>query len=292
MPHQRVARTALTLGAAVLATLLTSATANSAPGPDPQRTRQITLGAEPDRLDLVPLPCFPSVFQATMTNTGPGPVYADTLLSADAPLTLSRDIFSSYLPATDPDQPVGALVEVRAPRDTPPGTYDVRLELDRQRLRVPVSVQSAPSKGPGDNLALGEEAFASSTHGNFSVCGGVDGNTDHADWDTRTGWNDGTAAVFPDTYGVRLPEPRRIDEVKVLTLDRPAHPAARYGLRDWDVQALTDGRWTTVAEVRGNTSGLVTSRFRATTAEAVRIVVHASNDARYSRVMEIEVRGS
>ncbi|TDC79229.1 hypothetical protein E1283_03215 [Streptomyces hainanensis] len=272
--------------ATVVATLAVSAPANGAGG----RT-EITLSAEPGELDLIPLPCFPSTIQATMTNTGPEPRFADMTLTAEEPLSLSRDIFSSYLPATNPDQPVSATVEVRADRDTPPGTYDVLLEQGRQRLSVPVHVRQIPPKGPGDNLAWGEEAFASSTHGNFSVCGGVDGNTNQAQWDTHTGWNDGTPAVFPDTYGVRLPEERHVDEVETLTLDSASYPASRFGLRDWDVQVLDDGQWQTVAEVRGNTSGLVTTRFEPTTAEAVRLLIHNSNDARYSRVMELEVSG-
>ncbi|MEU0569212.1 hypothetical protein ABZ297_28070 [Nonomuraea sp. NPDC005983] len=274
----------------MVAALVMAPPANSASGPSKPKG-QITMAANPAELDLIALPCFSGSFQATMTNTGQQAQFADMTLSAQEPITLSRDIFSSYLPAVDPDQPVSTPVEVRAPRDTPPGTYDVLLAMEKQTLRVPVRVQQPPAKGPGDNLALGEQAFASSTHGNFSVCGGVDGNKNHDQWDTHTGWNDATATVFPDNYGVRFPEPKRIDQVEVLTLDSAKSPAARFGLKDWDVQVLADGQWQTVAQVRGNTSGLATSRFAATTAEAVQIVIYASNDARYSRVMEMEVRG-
>lgn len=294
MLKQRIARTALpslALCTAMVTALAMASPANGASGRSKPK-EQITMAANPAALDIIPLPCFSGSFQATMTNTGPQAQFADMTLSAQKPITLSRDIFSSYLPAADPDQPVSTPVEVRAPRDTPPGSYDVLLAMNRQELRVPVRVQEPPAKGPGDNVALGEQAFASSAHGNFPVCGGVDGNKDHAQWGTRTGWNDATPTIFPDSYGVRFPTPQRIDQVELLTIDSAGSPATRYGVRDWDVQVLTDGQWQTVAQVRGNTSGLVTSQFAATTAEAVQVVIYASNDARYSRIMELDVRGA
>ncbi|WP_049572189.1 hypothetical protein [Streptomyces sp. SBT349] len=285
-------RRLLPAATAVVAALVIAAPADGAAGrQDPHGSggASVGLAAEPGALDLVPLPCYPVTFQATMVNTGRQDVFADMTLTAPAPVALSRDLFSSYLPAEEPDQPVSAPVEVTAPRDTPPGTYDVRLAVDRERLTVPVHVRPVPEKGPGDNLALGEQAFASSTHGNFSVCGGVDGNPDSADWSTLTGWNDGTSRVFPDSYGVRLDQPRTVGEVTVHTLDSERNPAAGFGLRDWDVQVQRDGAWRTVAEVRGNTAGAVTSRFEETEAEAVQLVIHASNDGSYSRVVELEV---
>jgi hypothetical protein len=289
MPRHR--RTpSLALCAALAAGFLVAAPANGAPGRPGPGGGTIELAATPAALDLIPLPCHPGSLLATLTNTGRTSQFADMTLSADEPLALSREIFSTYLPAADPDQPVSAPVGISAPRDTAPGTYEIELRQGRQRLTVPVHVQPAPPKGPGDNLALGEEAFASSAHGNFDVCGAVDGNRDSADWDVRTGWNDGTPAVFPDTYGVHLPEARQITEVQVQTLDSARYSAAGYGLRDWDVQVRADGRWTTVAEVRDSTAGLVTSRFDPVAADAVQLVIHGTNDARYSRIVELEVR--
>jgi hypothetical protein len=131
---------------------------------------------------------------------------------------------------------------------------------------------------------------ASSTHGNFAACGAVDGNTDSADWDTLTGWNDGTSRVWPDTYTVDFGGPQPIDRVVLYTLDSARYPASRYGLRDFDVQVLRDGDWTTVQSVRGNTQGKVDLALDPpVSTTSVRVVTLASNSADYSRIVELEV---
>jgi hypothetical protein len=48
------------------------------------------------------------------------------------------------------------------------------------------------------------------------------------------------------------------------------------------------GQWQTVAEVRGNVVGTVSSTFTPVTAEAVQIVALASNDNSSSRIVELE----
>jgi hypothetical protein len=256
--------------------------------PDP-----VKVSTDPQQLSVVGLPCFPGNLALTMTNTQQVGRYADLTLHPSGPLKLSRELFSSYLPAVDPDQPVTAPVEVRVPRDTLPGSYQIDLEVDRTRLTVPVEVKPLPPKGPGSNLALGEQATASSTHGNFSLCGAVDGDADSEHWDTSTGWNDGTRGAFPDNYDVTLAEPSTIDRVELYTLDSIKYPAATNGLRDWDVQVQTGGgAWQTVAQVRGNTVGHVTSTFAPTKADAVRILALDGNGHSYSRIVELEVYGS
>lgn len=253
----------------------------------------VKVSTDPQQLSVVGLPCFPGNLALTMTNTDRVGRYADLTLHPSGPLKLSRELFSSYLPAVDPDQPVTAPVEVRVPRDTPPGSYQIDLEVDRTRLTVPVEVKPLPPKGAGSNLALGEQAAASSTHGNFSLCGAVDGDTDSEHWDTSTGWNDGTSGAFPDNFDVTLAEPSTIDRVELYTLDSIKYPAAKNGLRDWDVQVQTGGGgWQTVAQVRGNTLGHVTSTFAPTKADAVRILALDGNGHSYSRIVELEVYGS
>jgi hypothetical protein len=253
----------------------------------------VKVSTDPQQLSVVGLPCFPGNLALTMTNTDRVGRYADLTLHPSGPLKLSRELFSSYLPAVDPDQPVTAPVEVRVPRDTPPGSYQIDLEVDRTRLTVPVEVKPLPPKGAGSNLALGEQAAASSTHGNFSLCGAVDGDTDSEHWDTSTGWNDGTSGAFPDNFDVTLAEPSTIDRVELYTLDSIKYPAAKNGLRDWDVQVQTGGgAWQTVAQVRGNTLGHVTSTFAPTKADAVRILALDGNGHSYSRIVELEVYGS
>lgn len=273
--------------AAIAAVALTAGTAEAlAQGKGKPTT--VTLSATPDRLEIFPLPCLTGTIEAAMTNEGDEPVYADAFIAAETPLEASRTMFSSYLP---PGYTAVAPIELSAPREAPAGEYELRIESGREALDVPVTVRQPPPKGPGDNLAFGEQATASSTHGNFDVCGGVDGNADSEDWDVRTGWNDGTRSRFPDTYEVALAGPAPVDRVELYTLDSARWGAARYGLRDWDVLVLAGSEWRTVAQVRGNSSGHVTTTFPAVTAEAVRIVALGSNDGAYSRIVELEVYG-
>ncbi|PSL04791.1 hypothetical protein CLV30_105258 [Haloactinopolyspora alba] len=269
-----------------VAVLGVAASAAARPGPP----SDVEISASEQPVEVIGLPCLHGdSLEVAMTNTGADDVYADMELSVQSPLRLDRRVFSSWLPARDPDTTVSTDVTIHAPRDAEPGSYDVQLSTDRSRLTVPVEVLPLPPKGPGDDLALGERATASTTHGNFVPCGAVDGNTDDADWNTATGWNDGTRGAFPDSYRVTLAEPTSISRVELHTLDSQRFPATGYGLRDWDLQVLTDGAWTTVDQVRGNVNGHVTSTFATVTAEAVRVVSHDSNDHSYSRIVELEV---
>ncbi|HWD83413.1 MAG TPA: hypothetical protein VG497_31150, partial [Kribbella sp.] len=110
--------------------------------------------------------------------------------------------------------------------------------------------------------------------------------------DTLTGWNDGTRAVFPDTYDVALSAPATVNRVELYTLDSAKYPARVNGLRDWDVQVKTGDTWQTVAQVRGNTVGHVTSTFTPVQTTAVRILCLDGNDHTYSRIVELEIYGS
>lgn len=274
-------QTVVAAGTLVAAALLGSSSMPSA-------TSGVAVGVAPEQLSVVGLPCLPGTLDLTMTNTGKQDRYADLTLQPTGPLQLSRTLFSSWLPAVDPDQPVSAPVEVRVPRDARPGSYKIGVEVDRTRVTVPVTVEPLPPKGTGDNLVLGEQATASSTHGNFTLCGAVDGDKDSEHWDTLTGWNDGTRAAFPDTYDVALSTPAAVGRVELYTLDSAKYPAKTNGLKDWDVQVQVDGAWQTVAQVRGNTAGHVTSTFAPVQADAVRILCLDGNDHTYSRIVELE----
>jgi hypothetical protein len=278
-------QSAVALGTAAAATVIALPQATNS------RT-DVQVSVQPEQLSVVGLPCLPGNLTLTMTNTGQEDRYADLTLTPSGPLQLSRELFSSWLPAVDPDQPVSAPVEVRVPRDTRPGNYSIELEVDRSKLKVPVTVNPLPPKDPGSNVILGEQASASSTHGNFAVCGAVDGDNDTEHWDTLTGWNDGTRAVFPDNYDVALAAPATINRVELYTLDSKQYPAPTNGLRDWDVQVRKGtADWQTVAEVRANTLGHVTSTFDPVEADAVRILCLAGNGNTYSRIVEVEVYG-
>jgi hypothetical protein len=262
--------------AAFAASAVTSA-AGKPPAP-------VELFATPSAVSFVPRPCLPGTLTVGMRNTSSSSLYADMFIEPESPLAVSRAVFSSYVP---PGYQTTVPVQVSAPRDTPPGEYAVWLRSGSAQYRVPVTVEPPPASA-GANRAYGERATASSTHSNFSVCGAVDGNANSADWSTRTGWNDGTSRVFPDQYAVELAAPTTIGRIDLHTLNSTTYPAARYGLRDWDVQVRIGGEWQTVDEVRGNTAGLVSSTFPPVATDAIRIVALASNDGSYSRIVELE----
>ncbi|MEU4643517.1 hypothetical protein [Micromonospora sp. NPDC023814] len=171
------------------------------------------------------------------------------------------------------------------------GTYDILLRSGRQRVTVPVEVTALPEREPGDNLAYGEKATASSTHGRFDPCGAVDGDSAWQNWSTSTGWNDGTSRVFPDWLAVEWPKPERIERVEIHTYATPTSPASRQGIKDFDVQVREGGTWTTVREFRNNTAAHITASFPVRETDSVRVVVHSSNSGDYSRILELEAYG-
>jgi len=243
---------------------------------------QVEISATPQPVEVVPLPCFPAgKLTLGMTNTGRKPTIADMRVAGDAALTLSRHQFSSYLPV---DQLVKAPLEVTVPRGTAPATYSVDLTVGKQHLQVPVVIKPVPAR---DNVLLGEQAVASSTNGNMRLCGGVDGNADSEQWGA-SGWHDNTKGVFPDTYGVDFVQPTTIGRVVLQTLDSTKYPAAVMGVRDFDVRLRNNGVWTTMEEVRGNTTGRLVFTFEPRAVDAVQLVIHDSNDHGYSRIVELE----
>lgn len=247
----------------------------------------ITLTVAPGPLDVLAAPCGIRSLEIGIANSASSGAYVDVFITPDRPLVTSHDVISTYVP---PGDDVVVRAEVSAPIGSAAGTYEVAVRAGARGPRAKSSVAVTPKpSGPGANLALGGPVTASSTHGNFSVCGAVDGNTDSADWDTLTGWNDGTSRVWPDTYTAEFGGPQPISRVALYTLDSARYPAARYGLRDFDVQVLRDGTWTTVSSVRGNTLGLVDLTFDPpVTTTSVRIVTLASNSGDYSRIVELE----
>jgi hypothetical protein len=139
------------------------------------------------------------------------------------------------------------------------------------------------------NLAKGAAVSASSTLSRFQAESVIDGATDSNAWDRGDGWNDATFGAFPDWLAVRMPCAEEVGRVDVYTLDSAQFPAARFGLRDFDVQVERDGQWVTVEEVRGSAAGLVSARFPAAETEAVRVLVHGTNDGGHSRLIEVEI---
>ncbi|MEV0388576.1 discoidin domain-containing protein [Nonomuraea sp. NPDC050643] len=243
-----------------------------------------------DRL-VAPLgvdPACPAKLEIGMRSDAKKPSYATMQVEIDAPLTASRPMLTSYLP---PGYEVGAKLLVAVPPGTAQGTYGLRLRTPSTTLKVPVEVVPVDGLDNGGNLALRRPVTASSQHtnANYPPCSVADGDRSSNGWAGGNGWNDATARAWPDTVAVALGSARPVSRVEVYTLDTERYPASRYGVRDWDVQAQVGGQWQTVAQVRGNTAGNARSEFTPVTADAVRVVVLASNGANdYTRIIEIE----
>ncbi|OGV47641.1 MAG: hypothetical protein A2017_21775 [Lentisphaerae bacterium GWF2_44_16] len=91
-------------------------------------------------------------------------------------------------------------------------------------------------------------------------------------------WLDKTPGKFPDWLQVTFPKVQKINKVIVYTTD----------LKDWDVQVLKNGEWTTVAQVSGNSSYARESVFEPVETIAVRLYITAASKPR-CEVAEIEV---
>ncbi|MCX5402103.1 discoidin domain-containing protein [Streptomyces sp. NBC_00102] len=248
----------------------------------------VVLSASPAGLTGSELACLPTKFDVSLTNTGAKSLFADATLSAEPPIVLSDQVFSTYLPAADPDRPVTRSVGVRVPPGTPSGTYDLTAVSGKQRVVVPLTVQAPPAPAPGVDLAYGRAVTASSTHGNFTTCAAVDGDSDYLHWGSGYGWNDADKGVFPDWLAVEWPEPVELGRIETVTYGTPARPAALQGIKDFDVQVRSGGEWLTVGSYRGNTLDRIVTTFDPVTTDAVRVFVHASNSADYSRILEVE----
>ncbi|MET7278208.1 discoidin domain-containing protein [Kribbella sp. NPDC005582] len=250
----------------------------------------MTVATDVAQVAVTPVPCSKAGFELRFGNTGKTAVYADAFLEAGTPLTLSRKLVSSYLP---PGYTLKVPIAVNAPRGTAPGDYSIQIKAGEQKVTLPVHVGEPPVDTTG-NLARYTPVTASSEHlPNYPACGAVDGDRDSEHWAKTTGWNDSTKGNFPDWLQVTFDQPQTVGRVDLYTLNSRQYPAAGYGLKDWDVQAMVGGAWQTVAEVRGNVAGLTSSTFTPVAATAVRIRTLASNEGpTYSRVVELEVYGS
>lgn len=291
-PAGRRARARVLLAAAAAALLLAvvaTGTAHAAPrqpAAKPAAPQTITLGSDTALVTVTPVPCAVQGFQLLFGNAGAGAVYADAFVDAPAPLTVSRPLVSSYLP---PGYTLRVPIQVSAPRTTPPGDYTITVHSGSASLAVPVHVTSAPVDTSGDLLRYTEVSASSENLPTYPACGAFDGDRDSDHWASTTGWNDATKGSFPDWIQSTFGQPEQVGRVDLYTLDSAKYPAARYGLSDWDVELMVDGAWRTVAQVRGNTAGEVTSAFTPVTATALRVVTLASNEGpTYSRIVELE----
>lgn len=172
-----------------------------------------------------------------------------------------------------------ALTVTRAAATSAAGTLTFALDGDSHA--VPLR--------PDDNWIQIADLTASSTHSPSAVTNLQDGNTDSSVWGGGGlgGWNDDTPNEWPDTVTATWPHPVRLGRVRLYTLNSPSFPASKWGVRDVDVQISTSTSWVTVAQVRGNTAGVIDLSFTPADTDRLRIAVLDSNDHTYSRLIEI-----
>lgn len=254
--------------------------------PGPAAARGLTVATDVSELTVAPLPCAKQRFTLLFTNNGSKAVYGDAWLTAPAPLTLSRTLVTSYLPA---GYTLRVPITVTAPTGAAPGDRAITITAGASEAKVQAHV-AMPDLG--GNLAREATVTASSQHGSYPACGAADGNRNSDDWGTTTGWNDSSSGIWPDWIGFALPQATTISKVDVYTLDSAKYPAARYGLSEWNVQVRDGDTWRTVDEIRGNTVGRVTSTFDPVSTDAVRILCLANNNGDYSRLIEVEIYAS
>ncbi len=167
-------------------------------------------------------------------------------------------------------------VSVSADSDAPPGAVTLsaggqsaQLSIERTDNWARVATMSASSALQPYDASLANDGKTSSQNGIVM-------------------WNDNTLGSFPDSLTATWDHPITLRRAVVYTLDSTDYPASGYGLRDYDVQALVAGQWHTLAAVRGNAAGKITSSFDAVTTSALRLLISDTNDHAYSRVIEFE----
>jgi hypothetical protein len=154
------------------------------------------------------------------------------------------------------------------------------------------------------NVALasyGATATASSTiSANFPASGVINGEHNGNDWGAGGGWNDATRSVFPDHVEVNFNVVQAISVIDVYTLKNQPNngstvgdftSASSYGITAFEVQYWNGSSWLTVPGgiVTGNNRVKRRFSFPSTiVTDKVRVIVNASADHIYSRVVEIE----
>ncbi|MCW2865088.1 MAG: glycoside hydrolase [Actinoallomurus sp.] len=228
----------------------------------------------PPTVGVAPGQTVPSAVTVRRFGGGSGPVTVTA--AVDGGLSVSP---ASTTVTVGRNGSVSVPVRVTAPGSARiPSTAALTVGAGDLRAEVPVTVAPATRFGT---------VTASSTHPGYPAESVIDGDATSDRWAGGNGWNDDTINVFPDTLQVAFAAPAEIGRVEVDTLDSQQYPAARYGLRDADVQVLADGKWRTVGQIHDNQVGHMSVSFDQVTAEAVRLSITASNSGDYSRVVEL-----
>ena len=153
------------------------------------------------------------------------------------------------------------------------------------------------------NFALsanGGVATASSTNGpGFLPSTVIDDRRTGAGWGAGGGWNDATAAAFPDWIEIDFNGTKSIDRAIVYSVQddyvNPVEPTDTMtftlrGLRDFAVQGFDGANWVTLATVTGNNLVKRSVTFTPFTTDRIRIYITNALST-WSRVTEVEAWG-
>jgi YD repeat-containing protein len=158
-------------------------------------------------------------------------------------------------------------------------------------------VDAAPAE---TNVALTGVVSASSTYAPSYPASSLNNNERAgAPWGNYSSWIDATPGVYPDWVEIDFDNAKTIDHVVVYSLQdnysSPVEPTdtmtfSNYGTTDFDVQALVNGTWTTVASVRGNNLVKRSVSFAAVSTSSIRISVLGTKSS-YTYLTEVEAWG-
>jgi hypothetical protein len=142
------------------------------------------------------------------------------------------------------------------------------------------------------NLALAADATATSTFPGYSVAHIHDGDENTAT-DPAVSWSNNATEIngnwtanLPDWIELDLHAPRTLKRIELYT-------SADYPIQDYDLQTWDGSSWTTVAQMRGNTSVHLVHALSNVVAAKVRLVGYKGPAIQpiYVRVNELEIYG-
>ena len=178
------------------------------------------------------------------------------------------------------------------------GSYSRMAELEAYSTATsapPAAVNHAAQSAGGSAVASSSYSAA------FPPASVNNGDRRGVGWGAGGGWNDATAASWPDSVQVNFSASKSITEIDVFTVQdayaSPQEPTeamtfTQYGITAFEVQTWIGSAWATVpgGTVSGNNKVWRKFSFPAITTSAVRVLVTAAL-AGYSRIIEIEAYG-
>jgi hypothetical protein len=149
-------------------------------------------------------------------------------------------------------------------------------------------------------VATGSTSYS---NGGFPAASAINGDRTGGNWGGGTGgWNDGTRDVYPDSLEVSFSGEKRIDEIRLFTLQdqyrsvqepTPDMTCNVYGILDFEVQYWNGNAWVTVpnGSITNNDRVMRIFSFPEVTTTKIRVWVTNAR-VHYSRIVELEAIGA